>query len=251
MSRKTIIAGNWKMNPDPKAATKLIKDLSSVSISKDVVDVIVCPPTLYLQEALLLQSHNIHIGAQTISEHDNGAYTGELSASMLTETGIQFSIVGHSERRLYFGENNIALGQKLAQCFKHNITPIYCIGETEEENENKETETVLKQQLNEALKHLTHKNAEGLIIAYEPVWAIGTGKVASKEYAEKTHAFIRTELAHIFSNDIADKIRILYGGSVNPNNATDLLSCQNIDGALIGGASLSSESFEKIISMVD
>jgi triosephosphate isomerase len=248
MKRQTIIAGNWKMNPNYDQAMALLQDLAPLS-NKDDVTSIVCPPNIYIQEAK--KTLTIHVGAQNIASMDNGAYTGEISTEMLASMGIKYCIIGHSERRQYFNESNQIVNEKIKQCLKHDITAILCIGESEADNDTGQTEAVLSRQINESLRDIKLNKPQQLIVAYEPVWAIGTGKVASTAYAEDTHAFIRKMLAKQYTQTLAQGISILYGGSVKPSNAKELLKQTNIDGALIGGASLSAKDFAEIISMGD
>jgi triosephosphate isomerase len=239
--RKRIVAGNWKMNLSKQEAEQLITDLESQYENESDCHVIICPSNLYLNLATELQS-NMSVGAQNVSEKDNGAFTGEVSCAMLTSMSVQYCIVGHSERRLYFGDTNELVNLKVKALLENNITPILCCGESLAQRETNEQEKIVSMQLGSALKDLSADEIAKVVIAYEPVWAIGTGKTASAQQAQEIHAFIRE-----FLNDIvgekSKEISILYGGSCKPANAKELFSCPDIDGGLIGGAALDATSF--------
>lgn len=242
--RTPLIAGNWKMNLNFEQARHLISELSAHQYSANVW---VFPPTLYIQQLISeFANSDVKIGAQTINDHDSGAFTGEISASMLADIHCHYTLIGHSERRQYYNESNLSCAKKIKQAHQHHIHPIYCIGERLEERENNQTLNVISTQLNEGLNDIEIKN--GITIAYEPVWAIGTGKVASCEQAQDVHAHIRSELHKKYGKETADKIRILYGGSVKADNSKELLSMPDIDGALVGGASLKASEFVNIIN---
>jgi len=246
MSRKLVV-GNWKMNLTLEQSKELIQQVASnVSFHSYVV---IAAPVAYLHplKDFIVGKKNIHLAAQNVHHEEFGAFTGELSAPMLASLGIEYCIVGHSERRVYFKEKNEILAQKVLQLLNHGITPIYCIGETLEQREKGKTYEVIKKQIKEVLFNLSDEQIEQVIIAYEPVWAIGTGKTATPEQAEEVHAFIRKYIANKYNEDVADEIPILYGGSITPTNAQSLFEKPSIDGGLVGGASLKSEDFIQII----
>ena len=250
MVRKVIIAGNWKMFTDLDEAAQLVKGLKANYENKNDVDVVICPPFISLASVreLIKTSSDILLGAQNIYPEEKGAFTGEISPMMLKSVGCQYVIVGHSERREYFKESNAFLNKKVKVALDYQLTPIYCVGETLTERESNKTFAVIKTQLIEGLASFNADQLKKIVIAYEPVWAIGTGKTASPEQAEAVHAFIRTELASISNEKTAETISILYGGSVKPENVTELMGKENIDGALVGGASLKADSFLGIIN---
>jgi len=246
---KKVIAGNWKMNKLFSEADDFFDTIMEFVGDFDNLnntEIIICPPSLYLELATDYSiDFPVHIGAQNASEHDFGPYTGEISPQMLAAMGVDFSIIGHSERRKYYHETDEVINKKLKNVLNAEITPIFCIGETLEQRENNQTKNVILSQLEKGLKDIEiYKN---LYVAYEPVWAIGTGKNATPEQAEEVHSIIRNWLENKYSKEIADSIPILYGGSVKPENLISLLSKQNINGALIGGASLDVEKFMKMI----
>ncbi|QBY02944.1 triose-phosphate isomerase [Thalassotalea sp. HSM 43] len=246
MTRQTIVAANWKMNGDSKLILEMSEALNALTLKNK--QVIVCPSAPYLANAVsAFSNQDIAIGAQNANEHDKGAYTGEVSALMLKDLQVQYVILGHSERRAIYGESSELVADKVAHVLGHGLTAILCIGETESERENGETETVLKSQLDPVINKIGIQAFENVVVAYEPVWAIGTGKTASSEIAQQTHEFIRGYLAS-FDTDIANTTAILYGGSVNAGNCQELFSQADIDGGLIGGASLKIEEFSNICS---
>ncbi len=246
--RKKIIAGNWKMNNDISQTTELINGIKAI-LPSSKIEVIICPPYTSLATAQqLLKGSFIKLGAQDVSLHDSGAYTGEISLSMLKSVGCEYVIVGHSERRQYHAETNEIINQKAKKVLTGGLIPIICIGETLDEREKNITDQVLTTQVNGVLAGLSSADVEKSIIAYEPVWAIGTGKTATKEQAEETHQLIRKLIAQLYSVETSEKVVIQYGGSVKPDNAKELLSQPNIDGALVGGACLKAESFAAIIN---
>ncbi|MFA6457276.1 MAG: triose-phosphate isomerase [Bacteroidota bacterium] len=247
--RKKVIAGNWKMNNDISQTTELINGLKAVLSSSTKAIVIVCPPFTSLGVAQqLLANSDIKLGAQDVSLYDSGAYTGEVSVAMLKSVGCSYVIVGHSERRQYHHETNEIINQKAKKVLAGGLIPIICIGETLEEREKNITNQVLTTQVKGVLAGLPASDVEKSIVAYEPVWAIGTGKTASKEQAEEAHQVIRNVIAQLYSASTADKVVIQYGGSVKADNAKELLSQPDIDGALVGGACLKADSFSAIIS---
>ncbi len=246
MSRKNIVAGNWKMNKSLPQAIELAQTINQLHHIPDV-ELIIIPPFPFLTEVKkVLTQNNISTGAQNCSEHDHGAYTGEVSAQMIASCNAKYVIIGHSERRQYFNETNEQLAQKVNRALENHLSPVFCIGEQLQEREENRHFDVIKQQLSEGLFHLSEKQIAQCIIAYEPVWAIGTGKTASPEQAQEIHAFIRSLLTEKYSPNTAENISILYGGSCKPANAAELFSQPDIDGGLIGGASLNAHDFIQI-----
>lgn len=248
MNRIPVMAGNWKMNTTPDEGVRLANGLKEKLAGIDDVEIIVAPPFTHLfQVKEAIGSSNIRLSSQDMSPEDSGAYTGEISPVMIKALGCQYVIIGHSERRQLFGETDALVNKKVIAALKHGITPILCIGETSAERESKETLHVILTQLKGGLNGLDADIWKDIIIAYEPIWAIGTGKTATDEQAQEVHQFIRKTLEDLFGEVIAGKTRILYGGSVKSDNIAGLMVQPDIDGALVGGASLSVESFEKII----
>ncbi|GMU95056.1 triose-phosphate isomerase [Ignavibacterium album] len=247
--RKKIIAGNWKMNNDLQQSIFLIEELKTKLLNKSLnSDVIICPPFTSLSEAKkLIEGSVIKLGAQNMFYEDSGAYTGEISASMLKSVGCEYVILGHSERRTIFGEKDEMINKKIRKALSQKLKPIFCVGETLEEREKDITEKVIKKQIEKGLIDVTPDEILDVIIAYEPVWAIGTGRTATPQQAQEVHHFIRKLLANMYSKDFANLITIQYGGSVKPENAKELLSQKDIDGALVGGACLKADSFIGII----
>ena len=247
--RKTVIAGNWKMNNDLKESEKLIVELKNLlQNEKPNCDVIVCPPFTSLSEASkLLKGSQIKLGAQNMHFEENGAFTGEVSASMLKSVGCEYVILGHSERRHIFGESNEVINKKIKKALSAGLKPIFCIGELLEERENGTTNDVVKRQILKGLAEISADDMKNIIVAYEPVWAIGTGKTASPAQAQEVHEFIRDLIEITYSLEIANDLVIQYGGSVKPDNAKELISQKDIDGALVGGACLKADSFVGII----
>ena len=244
--RKKIVAGNWKMNLNRKAAFQLIETIDSLKFSNNV-EVIIAPPSIYL-ESFLGKVKNFNISSQDVSANDNGAYTGEFSAAMLSSLSLKYSIVGHSERRLYHGETEEMIFNKAKQLLKSNMSPIYCCGELLEDRKSENHYKVVASQLQPLLDNLNSDELEKFIIAYEPVWAIGTGLTAKPSDAQDMHSYIRALIKEKFSSSIADQISIIYGGSCKPDNAKELFSMEDVDGGLIGGASLDADSFSAIIN---
>jgi triosephosphate isomerase len=247
--RKKIVAGNWKMNKTQAEARALVKDLLLEIGKFDGADIVVCPPFTALSAVseMLNAVTNVRLGAQNMHEAASGAYTGEISAGMLRELYVRFVIIGHSERRQYFHEDNATVNRKAKAAIAAELRPIVCVGETLPERESNKWKSVLEKQVKEGLAGLSEKDFEHVVLAYEPVWAIGTGKTASPEQAEEAHQFIRKTVGATFGQTVADRVRIQYGGSVKPENAKDLLSRPDIDGALVGGASLDARGFTAII----
>lgn len=236
--RTKIIAGNWKMNKTPSEAVDLIRSLIPLVNDSDP-DVVFCVPFVdipYASEEL--KGTNIAVGAQNMHWEEKGAFTGEISADMLYELGVEYVIIGHSERRQYFAETDESVNKKVLAALDHELIPIVCCGETLEQRENGDTLDLVRGQIEKAFENVSAEDAAGIIIAYEPIWAIGTGKVATKEQAEEVCAYIRLTIRDLYGEEIADSIRIQYGGSVNAENAGELFSMPDIDGALVGGASL-------------
>jgi len=246
--RKLIIAGNWKMNKTVAEALDLVGGLRRELASVKEVDLVVCPPFTALGEvSKAILDSNVRLGAQNMSEHSGGAYTGEVSAVMLKEFSVRYVILGHSERRQYYGESNALISRKALAAHAATLKPILCIGETLAEREAGQTEAVLESQLRGSLAGLSKEHMEETVLAYEPVWAIGTGKTATTEQAQSAHAFVRHVVASMFDETIAKYVRIQYGGSVKPSNARELMSQPDVDGALVGGASLEVRSFTDIV----
>ena len=247
--RKLIIAGNWKMNKTVAEALALVHGLKIELAGIKEVDIVVCPPFTALSEVSkeILDSKNIRLGAQTMSEHNFGAYTGEIAAGMLKEFSVRYVILGHSERRQYQNESDELISKKALAAHAASLKPIVCVGETLAQREANETESVVGTQLKGSLAGLSKAQMEETVIAYEPVWAIGTGKTATTAQAQEVHAFIRHTIASLFDEAVARRVRIQYGGSVKPSNARELMSQRDVDGALVGGASLDDRSFSDII----
>ncbi len=246
--RKPIIAGNWKLNKTPHEAILLADELKRELVDITGVDVVVCPPFVDLtdvSEALI--DHDIKLGAQNVFWEDAGAFTGEISAPMLKDLGVAYVIIGHSERRQYFHETNATVNQRLRAALKHGLNPIVCVGENLSERTSNQTFEVIKDHCQGSLAGLTADQMKQVIIAYEPVWAIGTGKTATPEQAQEVHVYIRRLLGGLFDAPTAAGVRIQYGGSVTPENITALMGQEDIDGALVGGASLKAPSFAAIV----
>ncbi len=247
MSRRPFVAGNWKMNLRDTSARQLAAAVRD-GLGSDHCEVAVCPPSVYLGAvAETLRGSSVGVGGQNMWPREDGAFTGEINAAMLVDLGCKYVILGHSERRQFCGETDSVVAEKCGAAFAGGLIPIVCVGETLEERDQDRTEQVVTTQVEGSLQGVSLENAPHLVIAYEPVWAIGTGRTATPEQAEAVHAVIRQVLGRLFSPEIADQIRIQYGGSVKPNNALELLGQPNIDGALVGGASLKAEDFLAII----
>lgn len=247
--RSKIVAGNWKMNKTLNEAVELGMALKA---GKDQfpegVKVVIAPPALYLANLELIQDSGFSVAAQNCSEHLSGAFTGEISAPMLQAMNIQYCIIGHSERRQYYHETDAVIAKKVDACLAHKVHPIFCCGEILTERNDGRHFEVVKSQVANALFHLTAEQLKSVIIAYEPVWAIGTGITASSAQAQEMHAFIRSVLFEKFGSDVAVNVSILYGGSVNAANSAELFACPDVDGGLVGGASLKAPDFISIIS---
>ena len=248
--RKPLIAGNWKMNMDRAGTTELVQAIALGAADVDSVDLLVCPPSLYLATAAdAALGSSVAVGAQNMYHEASGAFTGEISAGMLNDVGATFVILGHSERRQYImGESDADVNQKTKAALAARLTPIICVGELLEEREAGKTAEVIRQQFEGSLAGLSEADIAKTVIAYEPVWAIGTGKVATPEQAEEVHADLRKLLTERYNESVAAGVRILYGGSMKPDNAGELISQPNVDGGLIGGASLKAGDFLAIAS---
>ena len=246
--RKKVIAGNWKMNMLPNEAISMITNLAPLVKDSDVEVVLCVPYTDLFYSLLTAQGTNIKIGAQNMHFEEKGAYTGEISAKMLKSIGVEYVIIGHSERRQYFAETDETVNKKIKTAFANNLKPIVCVGETLDQREQGIAFDVIQEQTKKALEGLSNEEVQKTIIAYEPIWAIGTGKTATKEDANDAIKKIREKIAEIYGQNIAEGVIIQYGGSMKPENANDLLTMSDIDGGLIGGASLKAESFAKIVN---
>ena len=247
--RKNIVAGNWKMNNTLQEGVTLAKDLQAALAGKSLnCDVIICTPFIHLTSAVEANTAQTYaVGAQNCADKKSGAYTGEVSAAMLASTGAKYVILGHSERRAYYGETNELLKEKVLLALENNLTPIFCIGEVLEEREAGKQNEVVGTQIKESLFGLSAEDFGKLVLAYEPVWAIGTGKTATSGQAQEMHAFIRQTIAAQYGENVANETSILYGGSANAGNAKELFSNPDVDGGLIGGASLKVDAFMPII----
>ena len=245
--RKKVIAGNWKMNMLPNEAIEYIQAFEPM-VKDAEAEVILCVPYTDLFYCLMnAQGTNIKIGAQNMHFAENGAYTGEISPKMLKSIGVEYVIIGHSERRAYYGETDETVNKKIKAAFENELKPIVCVGETLEEREAGKTEDIITNQTRLALEGLSNEQVKGTIIAYEPIWAIGTGKTATSEDANNSIKSIRAEIAKIYGKDVAEEVIIQYGGSVKSSNAKELFTTSDIDGGLVGGASLKPEEFSKIV----
>ncbi len=249
--RKPIIAGNWKMNKTAAQAEALINDLKPL-VAKSKPEVVICVPYTDLWVAKkAIEGSKIKLGAENVAWADSGAFTGEISAEMLKEIGVEYVIIGHSERRQYFGETDATVNMRLKQALKNSLKPIVCVGETLVEREKNKTKRVLKKQILEGFADITAEDFANIVIAYEPVWAIGTGKTATAEDANATISYIRSIVKKTWGIEVAKALRIQYGGSMKPSNAKELMAMRNIDGGLIGGAALKAEDFAGIVNYKD
>lgn len=245
--RKKIVAGNWKMNMTPAQSVELINTLKD-KINTTDVDVVVCPPFVCLPAVLeVVKGTAIAVGAQNMHFEEKGAFTGEIAPSMLVELGVKYVVIGHSERRQYFAETNETVNKKVLKAIEHNLVPIICVGESLAEREQGVTIDLVRLQTKIALKDVKAEDAKKVVIAYEPIWAIGTGKTATSAQAEEVCKAIREVVAEVYGNEVADEVRVQYGGSVNAGNANELFNMGNIDGGLVGGASLK-EEFASIVN---
>jgi triosephosphate isomerase len=243
-----LIAGNWKMYKTIAEAEKTARELVERTAGADHVDIMIAPPfTAVAHVAAVVKDSQVAVGAQDLFWENEGAYTGEIAPGMLTEAGCRYVIVGHSERRQYFGETDETANRKVAAAVTVGLVPILCIGESEAQREAEETFSVLDKQVKRGLQSQFVDDLKSLVVAYEPIWAIGTGKTATSEQAQEVHRFLRELLADLFDDAFARTVRILYGGSVKPDNIAELMSMEDIDGALVGGASLDAETFARIV----
>lgn len=250
--RKIVIAGNWKMHKSNSEAKELIEGLKDNTKKIVKTKIIVCPPYTALSLASeLVKGSNLQVGAQNMYWEKEGAFTGEISTEMIISTGVSFVIIGHSERRQFFGETNETVNKKLKAALESGLKPIVCIGESLDERESGVTNDVVGKQVEKALAGIDSESMKKVILAYEPIWAIGTGKTATPQQAQDVHKLIRSILVKLFNNEVADKVVIQYGGSVKPDNASELLSQPDIDGALVGGACLKADSFSGIINAAE
>ena len=246
--RKAIIAGNWKMNKTPQEAAALVEELKPLAAGANC-DVVICPPFVCLDAVQkAAKGSNIKVGAQNCYLKDSGAYTGEVAPAMLEAMGIEYVIIGHSERREYFNETDASVNEKVKLALQHNLIPIICCGETLSQREAGVTKTLVQYQMQAALSGLTNEQVEKSVIAYEPIWAIGTGKTATDEDANEVIGYIRNQVEADFGKETADAVRIQYGGSMKPSNVKGLMTQDEIDGGLVGGASLNAEDFAAIVN---
>lgn len=251
--KRLLIAGNWKMNLGPTEAKKLSADLAKRWPSGSFTNqVVVSPPALSVAAAVeQLAETDIEVSVQNVHTEDSGAYTGEISTPMVKDAGCSYAIIGHSERREYFGEDDALIAGKTKKVIDDGLTAILCVGEKLEQRKAGEQESVVKKQLDAVLDHLTEADASHLVVAYEPIWAIGTGETASPQQAQEMHKFIRNVLKQSWSESAGNTVKILYGGSMKPANAEELLSQEDVDGGLIGGASLKADSFSELIEIAE
>ncbi len=246
--RKAIIAGNWKMHKTVSEATALVEELKPL-VKRAACDVVVCPTSICLPAVVeAVKGTNIKVGAQNMHFEESGAFTGEISPIMLKDLGVEYVIIGHSERRQYFNETDETVNKKLKSAFAHGLIPILCIGESLEEREGNITEEVLAKQVKLDLNGITSENVKGMIVAYEPIWAIGTGKTATADDANETIGFIRKVIEKLYGNEVSEAVRIQYGGSVKPSTIKEQMEKEHIDGGLIGGASLKAQDFSAIVN---
>ncbi|MBA9026812.1 MULTISPECIES: triose-phosphate isomerase [Bacillaceae] len=246
--RKPIIAGNWKMNKTLSEAKSFIEEVKSLVPSSDKMDSVVCAPALFLDQLVTAaKGTEVKIGAQNMHFEDNGAFTGEISPVALSDIGVNYVVIGHSERREMFNETDETVNKKALAAFKHNLVPIVCCGETLEERESGQTNDLVGKQIEKALEGLTEEQVQNMVIAYEPIWAIGTGKSSTAEDANEVCAHIRSVVASQFSKATSEAVRIQYGGSVKPENIKEYMAQSDIDGALVGGASLEPQSFLQLV----
>ena len=250
--RKKIVAGNWKMNLDKLDSKNLVSEIIEISEERDNTCIILAPPYIYLQQTIndCINRKDILIAAQNCSSFDNGAYTGEVSAKMLKSIGVDCVLIGHSERRQYFNESDDILNNKISQALINNLKVVFCCGENIQQREKNEYFDVINNQLSSTIFKLSSDELDNVIIAYEPIWAIGTGKTASSDQAQEMHSYIRSLIQKNYGEEIANTISILYGGSCKPSNAKIIFSENDIDGGLIGGASLKSADFNSIINSI-
>ncbi|MCM0648401.1 triose-phosphate isomerase [Clostridium swellfunianum] len=246
--RKPIIAGNWKMHKTIDEAVSFVEEIKDL-VKEAKCEIVICPTFVSLDAVVkAVKGTNIKVGAQNVHFEDKGAFTGEIAPNMLEAVGVDYVIIGHSERRQYFNETDETVNKKLKAAFAHNIVPILCVGESLEERENNITEEVIGRQIKLDLTGLTPEQVENIVVAYEPIWAIGTGRTATSDQANETIAFIRKVIASVYGKEVADKTRIQYGGSVKPSTIAEQMAKSDIDGALVGGASLVAADFAAIVN---
>ena len=246
--RRTVIAGNWKMNMTPSEATALINEMKPLVEGKDACDVVLCVPAIDIPAAVeAAAGSNIKIGAENVHFKASGAYTGEISAKMLVEAGVEYVVIGHSERRQYFGETDQTVNLRTLAALEAGLKAIVCVGETLGERELGYTETLLKFQTKMALTNVSAEQLKNVIVAYEPVWAIGTGVTATADQADEGNGYVRAAIAEMYGSEVAESVTVQYGGSMNDGNAAELLSKVNVDGGLVGGASLVAKKFAAIV----
>lgn len=247
MARRTLVAGNWKMNKTPSEAVKLIEELKPL-VKNDSVDVLLCVPAIDVVPVVnAAKGSNIKVGTENMYFEENGAYTGEISPEMITDAGAQYVIIGHSERRGYFGETDEMVNKKVLKALEHDIVPVLCCGESLSQRKQNVYIEWIRMQIKAAFSNIKKEDADKVVIAYEPIWAIGTGETATSDQAEEVCKEIRNCIGELYDDSVKENIRILYGGSVNPKNAKDLFSKPDIDGGLVGGASLKAD-FSKIVN---
>jgi triosephosphate isomerase (TIM) len=246
--RRPIIAGNWKMHKTIKEAVEFVNEVKDKVNNTDVEAVICAPFTLLKDLKDATKDTNIKIGAQNMHFEENGAYTGEVSPLMLKELGMDYVVIGHSERRQYFNETNETVNKKILKALEHDIKPILCVGETLEERESNKTKDVVKIQTEMALKNVASDKVEDIVIAYEPIWAIGTGKTSSSQDANEVISYIREVVRDLYNEEISEEVRIQYGGSVKPSNVSEIMNESDIDGALVGGASLVAKDYVELVN---
>lgn len=247
--RKPIMAANWKMFKTRDEALQFIYEVNGYVPSKEEIDTVVCAPAIHLRTLVKRQGENLRIGAQNMHYADEGAYTGEISPNMLVSTGVAYAIIGHNERRRYNNESEQDVNLKLLSAVNHGITPIVCLGETQEQYEHADTDYILREQVSTAFRGVKKEDVPKVVLAYEPIWAVGTGISAPSELADQKCGLIRKIIADIYTPETANQIRILYGGSVNTGNCLELMQKPNIDGVLVGGASLVADNFLKMCNM--
>lgn len=248
MSRKPIIAGNWKMNKTRDESLQFIYAVKDRVASADTVESVICAPFPYLRCLVKRQGASLRIGAQNMHFESEGAYTGEIAPQMLSSIGVSYVVLGHSERREMFNETDEAINKKVHVSFSNGLIPIICVGESLEDREAGQTNQIVEAQTVKALEGLTKEQAKQVVIAYEPIWAIGTGRTATAEQANETIGYIRSVIERLFGSEVSEAVRIQYGGSVNPNNIKELMAQEHIDGALVGGASLDPQSFLALVN---
>ena len=246
--RKNIIMGNWKMHFTIEETEEFLNSLLP-KVKNAKTEVVVCPPfTSLALSSNILKGSNVKLGAQNVHFEEKGAFTGEISPNMLKNLGVSYIIIGHSERRMYFGETDETVNKKIHMCLKHKFNPVLCVGESLEEKEINNMEKVLTRQIEKAFFNISEEDAKKVVIAYEPIWAIGTGKTATSSDADNIISFIRKVISGIYNKEVSENIVMLYGGSVKPNTIKEQMSMENIDGALVGGASIVVEDFERIVN---